>query len=81
MHTLSKLTIGFIFQIEQGEYETADERAERLWVEKEARMSDEDLLQIPVNGSLSLLVTRLDEEYNEIPSATITILSRICDSS
>ena len=26
-------------------------------------MSDDDLLQIPVNGSLSLLVTRLDEEY------------------
>jgi len=48
---------------ETGEYETADERAERLRVEKEARMSDEDLLQIPVNGSLSLLVTRLDEEY------------------
>ena len=25
-------------------------------------MSDDDLLQIPVNGSLSLLVSHLDEE-------------------
>mmetsp|Transcript_12628 Transcript_12628/g.19117 ORF Transcript_12628/g.19117 Transcript_12628/m.19117 type:complete len:997 (+) Transcript_12628:183-3173(+) len=46
-----------------GEVETEDERAERLRVEKEANMTEEELRMIPVAGSLSLFVTRLDEEY------------------
>mmetsp|Transcript_24390 Transcript_24390/g.30011 ORF Transcript_24390/g.30011 Transcript_24390/m.30011 type:complete len:974 (+) Transcript_24390:103-3024(+) len=45
------------------EVETADDRAERLRVEKEAGMTEEQLLVIPVVGSLSLFVTRLDNEY------------------
>jgi len=46
-----------------GEAESEDERAERLRIEKEANMTPEELLTIPVVGSLSLFLTRLDEEY------------------
>jgi translation initiation factor 3 subunit C len=48
---------------EQGEPETEDERAERLRVEKEANMTEEELRNIPVVGSLSLFLNRLDDEY------------------
>uniref|UniRef100_A0A7S2R1T0 Eukaryotic translation initiation factor 3 subunit C n=1 Tax=Eucampia antarctica TaxID=49252 RepID=A0A7S2R1T0_9STRA len=48
-----------------GEQETKDERAERLRLEKEAAMTPEELSVIPVVGSLSLLITRLDEEYTK----------------
>lgn len=46
-----------------GEVESEDERAERLRVEKEARMTEEELRNIPVVGSLSLFMSRLDQEY------------------
>lgn len=46
-----------------GEVETEDERAERLRLEMEEKMTDEEKSTIPVVGSLSLFVTRLDEEY------------------
>jgi len=46
-----------------GESETEDERAERLRLEKEAQLTDEERSNIPVVGSLSLFITRLDEEY------------------
>ncbi len=48
---------------EQGEPETEDDRAERLRVEKEASMTEEELRTIPVVGSLSLFLNRLDDEY------------------
>jgi translation initiation factor 3 subunit C len=47
------------------EPETADERAERLRLEKEAAMSAEERKIIPVVGSLSLHLTRLEEEYTK----------------
>lgn len=46
-----------------GEPETADQRAERERLEKEANMSEEEFRTIRVAGSLSSLVIRLDEEY------------------
>jgi len=46
-----------------GQPETEDERAERLRVEKEASMTEEELRVIPVIGSLSLFMNRLDQEY------------------
>lgn len=46
-----------------GEIETEDERAERIRVETEASMTPEELRTIPVVGSLSLFLSRLDEEY------------------
>lgn len=48
---------------ETGEVETADERAERLRVELEKGMSEEERKVIPVVGSLGLHLTRLEEEY------------------
>ena len=47
----------------QGDAETEDERAERLRVEKESTMTEEELKVIPVVGSISLFMNRLDEEY------------------
>jgi translation initiation factor 3 subunit C len=49
----------------QGEVETEDERAERIRLEKEAKMSPQELKTIRVPGSLSLFLSRLDEEYNK----------------
>jgi translation initiation factor 3 subunit C len=46
-----------------GEIETDDERAERLRLEKEAKMTTDELCTIRVYGSLSLFLNRLDEEY------------------
>ena len=48
-----------------GAVETEDERAERLRLESEAKLSDEEKKQIPVIGSLSLHLTRLEEEYTK----------------
>ena len=49
--------------MEQGEPETDDERTERLRIEKESKMTYEELHTIPVVGSFPLFLTRLDEEY------------------
>ena len=46
-----------------GQSETPDERAERLRLEHEATLTDAEKKQIPVVGSLSLHLTRLEEEY------------------
>ena len=48
-----------------GEEETKLERLERLRLEKEAAMTKEELMVIPVVGSLSLMVHRLEEEYTK----------------
>ena len=50
---------------ETGEPETADERAERIRIEKEAAMTPEEFHTIPVIGSTSMFMSRLDEEYNK----------------
>ncbi len=49
----------------QGEVETVDQRMERLRLERESKMSSEELRTIRVPGSLSLFLSRLDEEYNK----------------
>ena len=48
-----------------GEPETIDERAERVRLEKEAKMTAEEKKIIPVIGSLSLHLVRLEEEYTK----------------
>lgn len=48
-----------------GEAETQDEREERLRREKEAKMTEEERKTIPVVGSLSLHLSRLEEEYTK----------------
>ena len=48
-----------------GETETEDERAERLRLEKESEMSEDEKKTIPVVGSLSLHLSRLEEEYTK----------------
>jgi translation initiation factor 3 subunit C len=45
--------------------ETEDERAERLRVESEEKLTDEERKVIKVVGSVSLHVTRLEEEYTK----------------
>lgn len=66
-----------------GEVETADERAERLRIEKESNMSAEELSVIRVVGSLSSFMTRLDEEYikslQKISSHSIEYVIRLRD--
>mmetsp|Transcript_40815 Transcript_40815/g.73574 ORF Transcript_40815/g.73574 Transcript_40815/m.73574 type:complete len:987 (-) Transcript_40815:491-3451(-) len=48
-----------------GEVETEDQRMERLREEREAKLSPEELKTVRVPGSLSLFLSRLDEEYNK----------------
>ena len=48
-----------------GEAETEDERSERLRLEKEEAMTEEEKKIIPVVGSLSVHLTRLEEEYTK----------------
>ena len=48
-----------------GQPETEDERAERLRLEKEATLTEEEKKQIPIVGSLSLHLVRLEEEYTK----------------
>ena len=43
--------------------ETEDERAERLRLEADATMTDEEKKVIPVMGSLAMFLNRLEEEY------------------
>ena len=45
--------------------ESEEERMERLRLEREAKMSPEELKTIRVPGLLSLFLSRLDEEYNK----------------
>jgi translation initiation factor 3 subunit C len=54
----------FINPITQ-EPETADERAERLRLEHENALTDAERKVIPVVGSISLHLTRLEEEYTK----------------
>ena len=48
-----------------GEDETQDERDERLRLEQERSMTEEEKKKIPVVGSLSLHLNRLEEEYTK----------------
>ena len=48
-----------------GAPETEDQRAERLRLEKEATLTEEEKKVIPVVGSLSLHLSRLEEEYTK----------------
>jgi len=48
-----------------GEAETEDERLERLRLEAESKLSDEEKKVIPVVGSLALHMSRLEEEYTK----------------
>merc|ERR1719232_260020 len=48
-----------------GEEETEDQRMERLRKARESRMSPEELKTVRVPGSLSLFLSRLDEEYTK----------------
>jgi translation initiation factor 3 subunit C len=68
-----------------GEEETEDERAERIRVEKEQGMSEEEKKNIPVVGSLSLHMSRLEEEYTKslqkISHHTEEYVTRLRDES
>lgn len=68
-----------------GEPETVDERAERLRIIAESNMTDEERHTIPVVGSLSSFLTRLDEEYakslQKISSHTVDYVMRLRDES
>ena len=68
-----------------GEPETEDERAERLRVEQFEAMSDEEKKTIPVVGSLSLHLSRLEEEYTKsllnISHHSSEYISRLRDES
>lgn len=68
-----------------GEAETEDERDERLRVEQEEAMTEEELKTIPVVGSLSLLMTRLEEEYTKslqkISHHSVDYVKRLRDES
>lgn len=66
-----------------GDVETADERAERVRIENEAKMTDLELQTIRVVGSLSSFMTRLDEEYikslQKISSHSVDYVIRLRD--
>ena len=68
-----------------GEPETEDERAERLRVEKEESMTEEEKKTIPVVGSLALYMSRLEEEYTKslqkISHHTPEYVTRLRDES
>ena len=68
-----------------GETETEDERAERLRLEAENAMSDEEKRTIPVVGSLLLHLSRLEEEYTKslqkISHHTAEYVTRLRDES
>jgi translation initiation factor 3 subunit C len=48
-----------------GEVETEDQRAERIRLENESKMTAEELKTIPVVGSLTLHMSMLEEEYTK----------------
>jgi translation initiation factor 3 subunit C len=68
-----------------GEEETENQRAERQRVEKENAMSEEEKKTIPVVGSLSLHMSRLEEEYTKslqkISHHTEEYVTRLRDES
>jgi translation initiation factor 3 subunit C len=68
-----------------GDPETEDERAERLRLEKEEAMTEEEKKTIPVVGSLSLHLSRLEEEYTKsllkISHYTAEYVARLRDES
>ena len=68
-----------------GEPETADERLERLRVEKENAMTEEEKKTIPVVGSLAMHLARLEEEYTKslqkISHHTQEYVTRLRDES
>ena len=68
-----------------GEPETADTRLERLRVEAEAAMTEEEKKTIPVVGSLALHLSRLEEEYTKslqkISHHTQEYVTRLRDES
>ena len=68
-----------------GEEETEDQRAERVRLEKEATMSDEEKKTIPVVGSLTLHMSMLEEEYTKslqhISQHSEEYISRLRDES
>ena len=68
-----------------GETETEDERAERLRLEAEEAMTDEEKRTIPVVGSLLLHLSRLEEEYTKslqkISHHTSEYVTRLRDES
>jgi translation initiation factor 3 subunit C len=68
-----------------GEEETENQRAERLRVAKEAAMSPEEKKTIPVVGSLSLHLSRLEEGYTKslqkISHHTEEYVTRLRDES
>lgn len=68
---------------ETGEPETPDERDERVRLEKEAAMTEEELKDIPVVGSLALHLSRLEEEYvkslQRLPHHTVAYHDRVRD--
>ena len=68
-----------------GEAETPDGRAERLRLEHEATLTDEEKKTISVVGSLSLHLTRLEEEYvkslQKVSHHSTDYVSRLRDES
>lgn len=67
------------------EAETEDERDERLRVEREDAMTDDEKKTIPVVGSLSMHMSRLEEEYTKslqkISHHTQEYVTRLRDES
>ncbi|KAL7578472.1 hypothetical protein ACA910_011541 [Epithemia clementina (nom. ined.)] len=68
-----------------GQTETPDERAERLRLEHDATLTDAEKKNIPVVGSLSLHLTRLEEEYvkslQKVSHHSTEYVSRLRDES
>eukprot|EP00534_Pseudo-nitzschia_fraudulenta_P011248 CAMPEP_0201220698 /NCGR_PEP_ID=MMETSP0851-20130426/191731_1 /ASSEMBLY_ACC=CAM_ASM_000631 /TAXON_ID=183588 /ORGANISM="Pseudo-nitzschia fraudulenta, Strain WWA7" /LENGTH=963 /DNA_ID=CAMNT_0047510435 /DNA_START=8 /DNA_END=2899 /DNA_ORIENTATION=- len=68
-----------------GEAETADQRLERVRVEQEESMTEEEKKTIPVVGSLALHLSRLEEEYTKslqkISHHTQEYVTRLRDES
>jgi len=68
-----------------GEPETADERLERVRLEKESTMTEEEKMTIPVVGSFALHLSRLEEEYTKslqkISHHTQEYVTRLRDES
>jgi hypothetical protein len=64
LHLINNL-LCITFEFRQGEVETEDQHMERLRMERESKMSPEELRTVRVPGSLSLFLSRLDEEYTK----------------
>ena len=74
-----------LFNPHTNEPETPDERLERIRLEKEDAMTDEEKKTIPVVGSLALHLSRLEEEYTKslqkISHHTQEYVTRLRDES